>query len=64
MQKHIEYHVGNDKWGNDWNVRLNDDGTQDWVRSMSQVINEGGRNQNPKPWNSETGLYQNIWRDK
>lgn len=60
----IEYHVGNDKWGNDWNVRLNDDGTQDWVRSMSQVINEGGRNQNPKPWNSETGLYQNIWRDK
>ena len=28
---------GKDKYGNDWNIRLNDDGTQDWVRSQHQV---------------------------
>ncbi len=50
---------GKDKYGNDWNIRLNDDGTQDWVRSQHQVINEGGRNLTPRPWDDETGLFRN-----
>lgn len=50
---------GKDKYGNDWNIRLNDDGTQDWVRSQHQVINEGGRNKEPRPWDDETGLFRN-----
>ncbi|MBR6271771.1 MAG: hypothetical protein IKR26_06425 [Lachnospiraceae bacterium] len=50
---------GKDKYGNDWNIRLNDDGTQDWVRSQHQVINEGGRNIEPRPWDDETGLFRN-----
>ncbi len=32
---------GKDKYGNDWNVRMNADGTQDWVRSQNLIINEG-----------------------
>ena len=50
---------GKDKYGNDWNIRLNDDGTQDWVRSQHQVINEGGSNKEPRPWDDETGLFRN-----
>ena len=50
---------GKDKYGNDWNIRLNDDGTQDWVRSQHQVINEGGRNKESRPWDDETGLFRN-----
>ena len=53
---------GKDKYGNDWNIRLNDDGTQDWVRSQHQVINEGGRNIEPRPWDDETGLFRNPTR--
>lgn len=52
-------HAGIDKYGNDWNIRLNEDGSQYWVRSQNQVINEGGRNTNPLPWNDETGLFRN-----
>ena len=54
-----ERYRGKDKYGNDWNIRLNDDGTQDWVRSQHQVINEGGRNKEPRPWDDETGLFRN-----
>ena len=52
---------GKDKYGNDWHIRINEDGTQDWARCQNQIINEGGRNLKPLPWNSETGLYRNIW---
>lgn len=54
------YHMGKDKYGNDWHVRNNEDGTQDWVRSQNQTINEGGRNASQISWNEETGLYRNI----
>lgn len=54
------FHKGKDKYGNDWNIRNNADGTQDWVRSMKQTINEGGRNLHQIKWNHETGLYKNI----
>ena len=55
---------GKDKYGNDWNVRMNNDGTQDWVRSQHQVINEGGRNHTPRPWDKETGLFRNPTKRK
>ena len=55
---------GKDKYGNDWNVRMNNDGTQDWVRSQRQIINEGGRNLTPRPWDKETGLYRNPTKRK
>lgn len=29
------------------------------VRSQHQVINEGGRNKEPRPWDDETGLFRN-----
>ena len=55
---------GKDKYGNVWNVRMNNDGTQDWVRSQHQVINEGGRNRTPRPWDKETGLFRNPTKRK
>ena len=58
------YHAGQDKWGNDWNARLNDDGTQDWTRSRNMIINEGGRNDVPRPWHERTGLNYDPWEDK
>ena len=56
---------GKDKYGNDWHIRMNTDGSQDWVRSQNQTINDGGRNITPLPWDSETGLFRNPakrWR--
>lgn len=55
-----KYHMGKDRYGNEWHVRNNADGTQDWVRHQNQVINEGGRNSQAIPWSSETGLYRNV----
>ena len=55
-----ELHRGIDRYGNDWHVRQNADGTQDWTRSRNQVINNGGRNNVPEPWNDNTGLYKDI----
>ena len=55
-----KYHMGKDKYGNEWHVRKNNDGTQDWVRHRNQVINEGGRNKVERSWNSETGLFKNV----
>lgn len=55
-----KFHMGRDKYGNDWHVRNNSNGTQDWVRSQNQVINEGGRNSKQIAWDVETGLYKNV----
>ena len=55
-----QYFVGKDRYGNDWHIRNNEDGTQDWVRHQNMVINEGGRNSNQITWDPETGLYKNI----
>ena len=57
-----QFHRGKDRYGNDWHVRNNPDGTQDWVRHQNQVINEGGRNSQVAPWDDETGLYKNVKR--
>lgn len=55
-------YMGTDKYGNSWNVSLNDNGTQTWVRYQNGVINEGGLNQTPKPWDDETGLNKNPFK--
>ena len=59
----MDFHKGRDKYGNDWHIRNNADGTQDWVRHMNQKINEGGRNESPLLWNNKTGLNRNPWED-
>ena len=59
----MEFHMGKDKYGNDWHVRNNVNGTQDWVRHMNQVINEGGQNASPRKWDSKTGLNRNPWKE-
>lgn len=60
LANNIEYYVGKDRYGNDWHIRNNEDGTQDWVRHQNMVINEGGKNSSPITWDIETGLYKNI----
>ena len=58
-----QYYRGKDVWGNDWHVRLNTDGTQDWVEHRGFVIQEGGKNLIPKSWDDMTGLNYNPMRD-
>lgn len=52
-------YIGTDKYGNSWNVTINADGSQTWVRYQNGIINEGGRNATPRVWNKETGLNKN-----
>ncbi len=58
----MDYYIGKDKWGNNWHVRQNSDGTQDWVEHQSQVVSDGGRNVIPKEWDENTGLKYNPLR--
>ena len=48
--------LGTDRHGNSWYGQLQPDGTQVWVRSRNGVINNGGINTNPIPFNPVTGL--------
>lgn len=50
---------GADDNGNIWHVKLRDDNSQVWVRSRDGIINEGGINAAPRPWDKETGLNDN-----
>ena len=58
------FHTGKDMYGNDWHTRINNDGTQDWVRHQNQVINEGGRNTTPRSWHERTGLNYDPWEER
>ena len=51
--------IGKDKYGNSWNVEITSDGKQNWVRYKHNVINEGGQNKTPRPWDPNTGLNKN-----
>lgn len=51
--------IGKDKYGNAWNAETNSDGSQNWVRYQNGVVNEGGQNKTPRPWNNDTGLNNN-----
>ena len=57
-----KFHLGKDKWGSEWNARLNNDGTQDWVEHRNLEIWDGGRNQFPRDWDETTGLKYNPLR--
>lgn len=60
-----EYYKETDKYGNQWHIKMDSNGRQVWVRSQNGVINEGGRNDTPKQWDTETGLNKNpIQRNK
>lgn len=56
----VDAHAGKDIHGNDWNIRDLEDGSQLWVTSKNGVIQNGGLNKPPKPWDVFTGLSQNI----
>ena len=49
-------YLGKDKYGNDWYAQNNADGTQTWVKARNGSIENGGVNQIPKSYNSQTGL--------
>ena len=59
-----KYHMGKDMYGNEWHIRINEDGSQDYTREMHQIINEGGKNRIPRPWDEMTGLNRNPAREE
>jgi hypothetical protein len=48
--------LGVDKWGNVWNARTTDEGKQIWVQMRNGRIVNGGMNEAPRAFHSETGL--------
>ena len=56
--------VGLDGYGNSWNAEIVDGGKQLWVRYQHGVINEGGLNSSPKPWDPVTGFNRNPFDRK
>lgn len=55
---------GTDKYGNKWNVKIDDNGDQLWVEYRDGIIQEGGRNNISKKWNAETGLNKPTYKKK
>lgn len=49
-------YLGPDKYGNDWHARTQKDGSQIWTQTRNGSIFNGGRNETPRTYNSETGL--------
>ena len=58
----VTAHAGKDIRGNDWNIRELDDGSQLWVSNKNGVIQNGGINRPPKPWDEFTGLSRNVMK--
>ena len=56
--------IGKDKYGNYWHVKTDRDGSQLWVRHQGGIINEGGRNLTPRPWDPDTGLNDNPFKGR
>ena len=52
-------YIGRDARGNDWYVKIAEDGTQIWVRTRNGIVDNAGANEVPLEWDSETGLYKN-----
>lgn len=50
---------GTDEHGNAWHIVLQEDKSQVWARSQNGIINEGGVNIKPRPWDKDTGLNEN-----
>ena len=58
----LSAHIGKDMNGNDWNVRNLEDGSQVWVQSRYGIIQNGGINKPPRPWDEFTGLSRNLMK--
>lgn len=54
--------VGIDKYGNSWNVEVNRQGKQNWVRYRNGIINEGGQNEKAREWDNGTGFNKNPFK--
>ncbi len=54
-----KHHIGKDSYGNDWHYKQLEDGSQLWVSSRNGIIQEGGLNSPPRPWDERTGLNNN-----
>ena len=48
--------LGVDIYGNKWFTSIQSDGGQVWVQTRNGIIQNGGINYPPKPWNPTTGL--------
>lgn len=48
--------LGKDKFGNVWSAKIRSDGSQVWTQSRDGKIINGGINEIPQSFNSETGL--------
>jgi len=48
--------LGNDKFGSTWSAQIRSDGSQVWTQTRDGEIINGGLNQSPRQFNSETGL--------
>ena len=49
-------YLGTDKYGSEWYVRTEPNGTQVWVRVQNGSIRSGGVNPSPGTWIPQTGL--------
>lgn len=50
-------YLGEDKWGNQWYARTQDDGSEVWVETRNGTeIRDGGVNPTPGKWDPQTGL--------
>ena len=54
-----DFLLGADKWGKEWYVRMNEDGSQTWATVRGGVIQDCGENTTPRTWDPETGLSAN-----
>lgn len=52
-------YAGRDKYGNAWHGKIESDGSQTWTVSRGKIIQDGGSNATPRPWDEETGFNNN-----
>ena len=53
---------GKDMHGIDWHIKELDDGSQLWVSIKDGIVQNGGVNNPPNPWDDQTGLCRNVIR--
>ena len=55
---------GKDKYGNEWYSRTESDGSQVWVITRDERIQNAGKNSTPREWDPETGYSRNPKKNK
>jgi len=53
-------YLGKDQYGNEWYAYNRADGSQVWVRTQGDIINNGGVNTTPRLWDPNTGLNKPL----